>query len=218
MSLNVRTYDDGLLRVMHFGPLGSFANNAYIIGDDTSKEAIIVDMPGGSAEVLTAVKQGGWRVKAILLTHSHGDHWMDYDLVKRDTQAPVLAHEAERGVLGDRIDSPVADGQEISVGPFSILAIHTPGHTPGSTCFAVGRFLFSGDTLFPGGPGRTQTPANLQQSIKSITTSLYALPDETQVLTGHGDGTTIGSSKKEYAAFAAREHPADLCGDVTWAG
>lgn len=214
----MKTYDEGLLRVMHFGPLGAFANNAYIVGDDTSKEAIIIDMPSGSAEVLTAVKQDGWRVKAILLTHSHGDHWMDYDLVKADTQAPVLAHEAERGVLGTRIDAPVADGQEISVGTFALRAIHTPGHTPGSTCFAAGRFLFSGDTLFPGGPGRTQTPANLKQTIESITTRLYALPDETQVLTGHGDGTTIGASKLEYAAFAARQHPADFCGDVTWAG
>lgn len=203
---------------MHFGPLGAFANNAYIVGDDTSKEAVIIDMPSGSTEVLTAIKQGGWRIKAILLTHSHNDHWMDYDLVKRDTEAPVLAHEAERGVLGDRIDAPVADGQEISVGPFFLRAIHTPGHTPGSTCFAVGRFLFSGDTLFPGGPGRTQTPANLKQTIESITTRLYAFAGETQVLTGHGDGTTIADSRREYADFAARQHPADLCGDVTWAG
>jgi glyoxylase-like metal-dependent hydrolase (beta-lactamase superfamily II) len=214
----MQTYDEGNLRVMHFGPLGAFANNAYIIGDDTSKDAIIVDMPSGSAPVLTTIKQSGWRVKAILLTHSHGDHWADYDIVKRDTEAPVLAHEAERGVLGDRIDAPVADGQEISVGPFVVRAIHTPGHTPGSTCFIAGRFLFSGDTLFPGGPGRTQTPANLQQAIESITTRLFALPDGTAVLTGHGDGTTIGQSKQEYAVFAAKEHPSDLCGDVTWAG
>jgi hydroxyacylglutathione hydrolase len=214
----VQTYEEGGLRVLHFGPLGAFANNAYIVGDDTSKDAVIIDMPQGSAEVLTAAKQGGWRIKAILLTHSHNDHWVDYQLVKTDTQAPVLAHEAERGVLGDRIDSPVADGAEITVGPFVMHAIHTPGHTPGSTCFAVGSFLFSGDTLFPGGPGRTRTPADLKQTIDSITSRLHTLPDETTVLTGHGDGTTIGQSKREYAVFAAREHPSDLCGDVTWEG
>jgi glyoxylase-like metal-dependent hydrolase (beta-lactamase superfamily II) len=218
MARAMRTYEDGALRVMHFGPLGPFDNNAYVIGDDTSKEAVIIDMPSGSAEVLTAVKQGGWRVKGILLTHSHGDHWSDYKLVKDDTQAPLMAHEAERGVLGERIDAPVADGQTLSVGPFFIRAVHTPGHTPGSTCYSVGRFVFVGDVVFPGGPGRTQTPADLQQSIRSITTRLYDFPDETEVLTGHGDGTTIGASKAEYAEFASREHPADLCGDVTWAG
>jgi hydroxyacylglutathione hydrolase len=214
----METHEDGGLRVMAFENLGPFSNNAYIIADDSSKDALIVDMPAGSARVVAAAHEGGWRVKAILLTHSHGDHWADYRVVKAATEAPVLAHEAERGVLGERIDAAVADGQEIAVGQFVVRAIHTPGHTPGSTCFVAGRFLFSGDTLFPGGPGRTQTPADLQQTVKSITTRLFALPDETEVLTGHGGGTTIGRSKQEFAAFAARKKPADLCGDVTWAG
>jgi glyoxylase-like metal-dependent hydrolase (beta-lactamase superfamily II) len=129
-----------------------------------------------------------------------------------------MAHEAERGVLGNRIHVPVEDGQEIAVGQLTMRAIHTPGHTPGSTCFTVGRYLLSGDTLFPGGPGRTRTPADFQQTVESISKRLLTLPDETEVLTGHGDGTTIARSKQEFAAFAAREHPADLCGDVTWAG
>jgi hydroxyacylglutathione hydrolase len=212
----METHEDGGLRVMAFGNLGPFSNNAYIIADADSKEAIIVDMPTGSAPVVAAAQD--WDVKAILLTHSHGDHWADYDVVTSAIGAPVMAHEAERGVLGNRIHKPVEDGQEIAVGPFVMRAIHTPGHTPGSTCFVVGRFLFSGDTLFPGGPGRTQTPADFQQTVESITTRLYTLPDETEVLTGHGDGTTIASSKREFAAFAARKKPADLCGDVTWSG
>jgi hydroxyacylglutathione hydrolase len=212
----MQTHEDGSLRVMAFENLGPFSNNSYIIADADSKEAVIVDMPSGSAPVVAAA--GDWDVKAILLTHSHGDHWADYDLVTSAIGAPVMAHEAERGVLGNRIHKPVEDGQEIAVGPFVIRAIHTPGHTPGSTCFAVGRFLFSGDTLFPGGPGRTQTPADFKRSVESITTRLYTLPDETEVLTGHGGGTTIARSKQEYAAFAARKKLADLCGDVTWAG
>jgi phosphoribosyl 1,2-cyclic phosphodiesterase len=127
---------------------------------------VIVDMPSGSAPVVAAAHD--WDVKAILLTHSHGDHWADYDVVTSAISAPVMAHEAERGVLGNRIHKPVEDGREITVGQFTVRAIHTPGHTPGSTCFVVGRFLFSGDTLFPGGPGRTQTPANFQQTVESI--------------------------------------------------
>jgi glyoxylase-like metal-dependent hydrolase (beta-lactamase superfamily II) len=212
----MKTHEDGSLRVMVFENLGPFSNNAYIIADADSKEAVIVDMPAGSAPVVAAAQD--WDVKAILLTHSHGDHWADYDLVTSAIGAPVMAHEAERGVLGNRIHKPVEDGQRIEVGGITMTAIHTPGHTPGSTCFTVGKYLLSGDTLFPGGPGRTRTPADFKQTVESISTRLLTLPGDTEVLTGHGDGTTIARSKKEFAEFAAREHPADLCGDVTWAG
>jgi glyoxylase-like metal-dependent hydrolase (beta-lactamase superfamily II) len=214
----LETHDDGELRLIRFGPLGAFANNAYVIGDFYSKEAVLVDMPSGSGEVVTAIETEKWRVKAILLTHSHPDHWADYDLVREFIDAPVMANPAEQIIPGEKVDLPLEDNQEMTIGPFVLRAMHTPGHTPGSTCLAVRRFLLSGDVLFPGGPGRTQTPADLQETIKSITTRLYALPDATEVFPGHGDGTTIGKSKQEYAAFAARQHPADLCGDVTWAG
>jgi glyoxylase-like metal-dependent hydrolase (beta-lactamase superfamily II) len=201
---------------MRFGPLGPYANNAYIIADEATREAIVVDMPAGSAEVLAAAHD--LRVKAIVLTHTHPDHWMDYDLVKNTFGAPVLCHPAERIMPADKIDGPLADGQEISVGTHTVTALSTPGHTPGSTCFLVKRFVFTGDTLFPGGPGRTNTPQDLQQTIGSITSTLFSLADDTDVLPGHGDGTTIGAAKAEYSAFAAREHLADLHGDVTWAG
>ena len=95
-------------------------------------------------------------------------------------------------------------------------AIHTPGHTPGSTCFLVDDRLISGDTLFPGGPGRTSTNADLQQSIQSITSKLFELPDDTVIHPGHGDDGRIGDSKRESAVFASKQHPADLCGDVNW--
>jgi len=208
-------FGDGNLTVMRFGPLGSFANNAYIIADEASGEALVVDMPSGSEEVIAAAKD--LDVKGIILTHTHHDHWIDYDLVKSALGAPVICHSAEQIMPTEQIDEPLSDGGELAAGSFKVRALHTPGHTPGSTCLLVGKFLFSGDTLFPGGPGRTNTPADLQQSIQSITSVLFALPDETEVLPGHGDGTTIGEAKKEYAAFAAREHPADLCGDVSWA-
>ena len=214
----VDTREDGNFRLHKVGPLGAFGNNAYIIADDYSKEAVLVDMPAQSEQSLAVIRDNDYRVKAVLLTHSHGDHWQDYQLVKSSLEAPVMAHEAERGVLGDRIDTTVEDGQEISVGPYFLKAIHTPGHTPGSTCFVVQRYLISGDTLFPGGPGRTNSPQDLRQTIESITSKLLQLPDETEVLPGHGDDGSIGDSKREYSVFAGKEHPADLHGDVTWEG
>jgi len=208
-------YGEGNLTVMRFGPLGSFANNAYIIADEASGEALVIDMPSGSEEVIAAAQE--LDVKGIILTHTHHDHWMDYDLVKGALGAPIICHPAELILPAERVDELLMDDDVLAAGEVRVRALHTPGHTPGSTCLLAGKFLFSGDTLFPGGPGRTNSPADLQQSIESITSTLFALPDETDVLPGHGDGTTIGEAKKEYAAFAAREHPADLCGDVAWA-
>jgi glyoxylase-like metal-dependent hydrolase (beta-lactamase superfamily II) len=208
-------HEDGDLRVTKFSDLGPYGNNAYIIADTSANEALIVDMPTGSEAVLAAL--GGLSVKAILLTHTHQDHWGDYDLVKGAAGAPVRCHSAERIMPADKNDEPVSEGDEIAVGGQTVTAIYTPGHTPGSTCFLVGGYLFSGDTLFPGGPGRTGSNADLQQSIESITTRLYTLPDDVAVFPGHGDDTTIGASKKEYEVFAGKEHPADLHGDVLWA-
>ena len=128
-------------------------------------------------EIVTAEDRRGCglRVIAILLTHTHPDHWADYDLVKDTTGADVFCHPAERLMPTDKTDRPLADGNQLSVGAVSLMVIHTPGHTPGSCCFLVGRHLISGDTLFPGGPGRTSGPQELQQTIASITGSLYPL-------------------------------------------
>lgn len=207
---------DGPVTILKFGPLGPFANNAYVIADRRAGECVIVDAPAGGEAVLEGV--AGARVKAIVMTHRHGDHWAAVDALKQATGAPVLCHPDDADRYRDKVDGELVDGQEIAVGAARIRVLHTPGHTPGSVCLLVDGHLISGDTLFPGGPGRSDSPEALRQEIASIVEKLLPLPDETRVHPGHGDGTTIGAARREYAVFASREHPADLHGDVTWEG
>jgi glyoxylase-like metal-dependent hydrolase (beta-lactamase superfamily II) len=102
-------------------------------------------------------------------------------------------------------DQPIADGDVFRFGEHELRAIHTPGHTPGSVCFVIGEHLFSGDTLFPGGPGNTANPyASFPTIIESIRTKLFPLPDEMQVLPGHGKPTTIGRERPHLDEWIAR--------------
>ncbi len=212
----MEVHEEGELRLVKEGPLGSFGNNAYLIQDRASGEAIVVDAPAEGERILEALGEG--KVTAIIVTHRHPDHWVSIDALKQATGAPVLCHEADQEPYAEKVDGTLGDGDEIEVGELRVRVIHTPGHTPGSVCLLVGSHLISGDTLFPGGPGRTNRPEDLQEEIRSITSRLFELPDEVAVHPGHGDDGTIGQSKREYVIFAAKEHPPDLRGDVTWEG
>jgi glyoxylase-like metal-dependent hydrolase (beta-lactamase superfamily II) len=207
-------YRDGDIEVVRLGPLGPYGNNAYIIADGAAKQSLIVDMPAEGEKLLEAL--GDANVQAIVATHWHPDHWMSYDLVRGATKAPVYVHEQEIKIPEERIDARVKDGEEIRVGSARVRVIHTPGHTPGSICLRLGKMLLTGDTLFPGGPGRTQTPDDLQTVIRSIVERLHPLEEDVLVWPGHGDTTTIGQSKTEYQQFAMRSHRPDLAGDVLW--
>ena len=207
--------------VIKVGPLGPYANNAYVIVDAATKNALLVDAPIGSQRAIDATK--GTKVQRVVVTHRHGDHWAEIDLVKEKLGARVYCHEADRKPYEAKVDGAVAGGDAIAIGETAVRILHTPGHTPGSICLLVdtadgGLALISGDTLFPGGPGRSDSPEALRQMVQSITSKLLTLPGHTVVLPGHGDDTTIAASKREYDAFASREHPADLHGDVTWEG
>ena len=203
---------DGEVRI-HRVEMGPYGNNGYLVVAPDAGEAVIVDAPAEPEKLLA--EGGGVRVHAILITHTHMDHLRGLEALRRATGAPVMLHpgDAER-VPGPTL--PLADGQTVAVGGAALTVLHTPGHTPGSSCFLVGRHLFSGDTLFPGGPGRTRTPEDFLRIVESITARLLTLPDDTVVLPGHGRDTTLGQAKEEYRVFASREHPRDLCGDVEW--
>ena len=206
-------FTDGEIRV-YKTLCGPFDNNAYLLVCTRTGESIIIDAPAEPAQVLEEAK--GTNVRAILITHNHGDHLAGLEEMVAATGAVVYAHAAD----ADRLPLPaghlVEDGEVITAGSIELRVIYTPGHTPGSTSYVLGNHLFSGDTLFPGGPGRSRTPDHLRQIIENITGKLFTLPDDTFLLPGHGADGVLGKSKEDYRVFAGRSHSPDLCGDVTW--
>ncbi len=205
---------DGRLLLIKLGPLGPVANNAYVIADSVTNDALVVDAPEESEQVVAATK--GLNVRQIIVTHRHRDHWAGIDSLLRGIDAPVLCHESDLEPYASYVAGTLAHGDEVEVGGLTLRVLHTPGHTPGCICLWLGEHLIAGDTLFPGGPGRTRSNEDLQQELESIKSQLYVLPESTQVYPGHGANTTIGASKREYEVFASREHEPSLAGDVLW--
>ncbi len=175
-------------------------NNIWVIGDDT--ECVVIDAPHDVDEIMELV--GERTVKAILLTHAHDDHCRVAPALRERVVAPIMLHPDDR-VLWELThtdhlwDVDLADGFEIAVGGATLRAIHTPGHAPGAVCFHAPDLgcVFTGDTLFQGGPGATGRSHSDEDVIKqSIRDKLFALSDDTVVHTGHGDDTTIGTERK----------------------
>lgn len=170
-------------------------NNIWLIGDDN--EVVIIDAAHNASPIIDAV--AGRTVKAIVCTHGHNDHVTVAPELSRELDAPILLHPAD-DVLWEQTHpglahESLADEQRISVAGTEIIALHTPGHSPGSTCLYLPEAgqLFSGDTLFSGGPGATgRSYSDFPTIIGSIRDRLFALPAETKVNTGHGDATSIG--------------------------
>lgn len=204
---------DGEVRIFKV-KCGALDNNAYLVVDPETRESIIIDTPDEPEKVLHEAK--GTQVKAILITHNHSDHLMGFQEIYSHTGSPVWIHPADAGALPDVPKHPMQDGEVLSLGMGTLQVIYTPGHTPGSTCYLVGKHLFSGDTLFPGGPGHSNSPESLQQIITSITGKLFPLPNETIVYPGHGDDTDLLTSIAEYRVFASKPHSPDLQGDILW--
>ena len=209
-----RVFDEGGCLVERVGHIGDYGNNAYLLSGPDPSRVTIIDAPGGAEAIVEAV--GARLVERIVVTHAHFDHWIGFDVLRAATDAPVYAGAEETDLEASRLVRPLAHDEVLDVGGAPARVLHTPGHTPGSICLVFGGVVLTGDTLFPGGPGRTRDHAALEQEIASITARLLTLPPETLVLPGHGDATTIGAARAEYDAFASRTQPDDLHGDVTW--
>jgi glyoxylase-like metal-dependent hydrolase (beta-lactamase superfamily II) len=177
-------------------------NNVWVVGDDA--ECIVIDAPHDVAVILEVV--GGRKVLAVVCTHAHDDHVRAAPDLGRAVEAPVLLHPDDRPVWDlthtEAPDGPLADGQLISVGGIGLQVIHTPGHTPGAVCLYCPDLgvVFTGDTLFNGGPGATgRSFSDHDLIVRSITERLLTLPGDTVVKTGHGDDTTIGAERSHIA-------------------
>lgn len=188
-------------------------NNIWLVGDDS--EVVVFDAAHHAAPIIDAV--GGRKVVAVICTHGHNDHVTVAPELGTALDAPVLMHPGDavlwRMTHPDKSFRAVSDGDAVRVGGTELRALHTPGHSPGSVCWYAPELgpgtgtVFSGDTLFAGGPGATgRSYSDFPTILRSISGRLGALPGDTVVHTGHGDSTTIGDEIVHYEEWVARGH------------
>jgi glyoxylase-like metal-dependent hydrolase (beta-lactamase superfamily II) len=194
--------------------MGPYNNNGYIVVCPDTNEGVIIDTPAEPDKLLSELHDVS--IKAVLITHGHQDHLLGFNEITSHVNAPVGVGNDDTHLLPSEPSFLISDGDTIKFGNQEMHAISTPGHTDGSTCYLIGKHLFSGDTLFPGGPGKSRSPEAFKQELESITSKLLILPSETHVYPGHGDDTSVANAKEQYEVFRSKSHPADMHGDVSW--
>jgi len=201
--------------VVHTVVVTEFMTNCFIVGDEITKEAVVIDPGGEGQKILKEIEKMGMNVKAVVSTHAHVDHIGALKDIKNALGADIMMHQAELPVLktasrmarlfGISIDDPpepdrfIAEGDQVSCGSITLKVIETPGHSPGgiSLLTSDGKVCFAGDTLFAGSIGRTDLPGgDYHTLIESIKTKLIPLGDDVKVLSGHGPSTTMGVERR----------------------
>lgn len=196
----------GPLRITKLS-VGSMDNNAYLLTAE-SGPALLIDAANDADALLRLVD--GVRVEAILTTHRHGDHWQALARLVEATGATTIAHPLDAPELPVPTDHPVENGDELALGQVSLGIIHLRGHTPGGIAVRYdepdGRtHLFTGDSLFPGGVGRTAGPAEFSSLLNDVQQRIFdVLPDSTWVYPGHGNDTTLGAERPHLAEWRDR--------------
>jgi glyoxylase-like metal-dependent hydrolase (beta-lactamase superfamily II) len=183
--------------------VGPMDNNAYLLTSTDTGEAVLIDAANEAGRLLELI--GGRPLRLIVTTHQHFDHWQALSEVQAATGADVVAHPADAGELPVMVNIKVSNGDTVPVGPASLSVIHLRGHTPGSIALyydaggalATQPHLFTGDSLFPGGPGNTQgDPQRFGQLMTDLEERVFGmLPDGTWVYPGHGQDTTLGTER-----------------------
>jgi glyoxylase-like metal-dependent hydrolase (beta-lactamase superfamily II) len=192
--------------------VGPMDNNCYVLTDSDAGTGIVIDAANDAERIIGVV--GDVRITAIVTTHGHQDHWQALAEVARATGAAVVHHSADAARIPVAADRTVDQWDTVNFGTATVEIRHTPGHTDGSICVVLSgaaegtppatTHVFTGDTLFPGGPGRTQDATQFELIMRSLRERLFVLPDDTWVYPGHGDDTTLGHERGELDRWQAR--------------
>jgi glyoxylase-like metal-dependent hydrolase (beta-lactamase superfamily II) len=192
--------------------VGPMDNNAYLVTCGTTGESMLIDAANDPEHLVELVEEHAPKLGMIVTTHQHFDHWQALAAVAEATGVPTAAHEQDAGPLPVRPGRLLAGGDTIDVGDLTFDVIHLRGHTPGSVALALRPAgdrtavqLFTGDCLFPGGPGRTTTPEEFDSLMTGLESSVFGVyGDDTVVYPGHGDDTTLGEERPRLAEWRER--------------
>ncbi len=189
--------------------VGPMDNNAYLVVDDATGKALLVDAAAESDRLTELLDDHAPELALIVTTHSHADHWQALADVVGGTGAPTAAHSLDAEPLPVVPDRELAHGDRVHVGELALEVIHLRGHTPGSVALLLrtddGAHLFTGDSLFPGGPGKTGSPEDFSSLMDDLESRVFGtLDDDTVVYPGHGRDTNLGAERDQLGEWRSR--------------